>query len=380
MVESSGGMDAPFNIKEGDSDVEFRDDGSILISTQNLLRRKNRERRGSNVNNEIRKELDLANWDIFPPIELADYYGSVRLWPLPGSTDRDASPTEDGESSILHPAPSISGSVLSLLKADDSDVLDYLTYGMTPEQALDFMQHKGRSKMPLFFSEDDQASIIGSVTISDLAFGMAAKQRKLVEMAQTQVPIFPTESKLSDCIPSILQNGFIYGSNTNGKIVQIYTLADLAKHLHSTSEMFLRVQEIENLIRTILNKNEEENLKQAVSATKTLTDINRADGSGPLFTSADINYGLTSDSEPYVEKLSFSDYMKCFSSDAVWNHCFSSIEGLDRDKCLTTLNDARLARNRVMHISSDDILETLTPSFECLAVWLRKAVSKEQQE
>ncbi|MGV4302512.1 CBS domain-containing protein [Trueperella pyogenes] len=373
-------MDAPFNIKEGDSDVEFKDDRSILISTQNLLRRKNRERRGSNVNNEIREELARANWEIFPPIELADYYGDVRLSPVPNHIDRDPSSTEDGESPILYSASSIQGSVLSLLKADEPDDLDYLTYGMTPEEALDRMQNTGRSKMPLFFSEDDQASIIGSVTISDLAFGIAAGQSKLVEMAQTQVPIFPTESKLSDCIPSILQNGFIYGSDTNGKIVQIYTLVDLAKHLHSTSEMFLRVQEIENLIRKILSQTDEENLKQALSATKNLTDINRADGSGPLFTSADISYGRSNDSEPYVEKLMFSDYMKCFSSDVVWNHCFSSIEGLDRDKCLTSLNDARLARNRVMHISSDEIVETLTPSFECLAVWLRRAAPKEEQE
>ncbi|MHA6425444.1 hypothetical protein [Actinotignum schaalii] len=356
-------VNTPFNIRKGDKDVEFKEDGSILISTQNLLKRKNRERRGSNINNEIRAELTSMGWEMFPPIELADYYGDVQLSPRPNAANRDTS--------------SIQGSVLSLLKADEPDDLDYLTYGMTPNEALDRMQNTGRSKMPLSFSESDKASIIGSVTVSDLARGITAGQSKLVEMAQTQVPIFPTERKLSDCIPSILQHGFIYGSDTNGRIVQIYTLADLAKHLHSTTEMFLRVQEIENLIRRILGQVDEDILRKAVSETKSLTDIKKADDSGPLFNDEDINYGQSSESEQYIERLTFAGYMKCFSSKEVWKQCLS-IDGLDKDRCLTALNDARLARNKVMHISSDEIIEMLTPSFECLATWLRKAAPKNQ--
>ncbi|MDP9832676.1 CBS domain-containing protein [Trueperella abortisuis] len=386
MGENSDGTGTfPFNIQQDDSDAEFdyNDDGSIRsiqISTQNLLKRKNKVRRGNITNKEIRDELTRTKWEIFPAIENANYYGDVRLSPISSGSEASHSGITNGNNAASHISSAVQGSVLSLLKADEPNDLDYLTYGMTPKEALSQMQSTGRSKMPLFFNEEDMSSMIGSVTVSDLAFGIAEGKRKLVEMAQTQVPVFPTESKLSDCIPSILQNGFIYGSDSNRQIVQIYTLADLAKHLHSTSEMFLRVQEIENLIRRILSQATEDQLKKAVASTPALTEIKKSNNSAPLFTQEDISYGLSNESERYVETLTFAGYMKCFSSEVVWDSCFGNINGLDRDKCLSALNDARLARNKVMHISNDEIVETLTPSFECLAVWLRKAAPEEQQE
>lgn len=362
--------------KDRDDLFELGDTVEKTISTTDALEYFQRERRGAVVNGLIAAKLEALGLTMVPPIEDADYYGSVRIRRLDPTPPEGAAihvPSADdlveSQTSLENPI----GSVLSSLKLD-AEELDSLTYGMKVADAVELMKSKGRTKMPLFFNDSDRSTLIGTVTMADFALGIP-DSAALVTLAQTQVPVVSTNEKLSDWIPSILQHGFIYGRNPEGNIVQIYTTHDLAEHLNSIAQMFLRVHEIEELLRSVLSQVPDEKLREATRSIRSLGEIRAFNTEDSLFTTEEIQG--QGDTERYVEKLMFSDYMKCISHPEVWADYFegaktSTLLKLDRDLCLRSLNDARLARNSVMHISRQEVLETLAPSLECLAVWLRK--------
>lgn len=350
--------------------------GSGTISTLDLLWSYGRERRGSVVNNLIMSDLERHGLRMKPEISEADYYGNVLIYVHEPIEDEDFSTVD--VSNEMRSSGSLDesqmGWILSSLK-EDGDMLDFLQYGDSVETAIETMKVKGRSKLPLFFDGNDKSTLIGTVTLDDLTFDTATKDSKLVEKAQTHVPVVSTNEKLFDWIPAILQHGFVYGKNSEGSVVQIYTTFDVAMHLNSIAQMFLRVNELEDLIRSVLSKIPSDEVKDAKSEISNLHSIPLNSSGDMIFSREDIQSNNNEAAQHVSETFVFADYMKCFGSNTLWDNYFSSsINGfkLDKDKCLKSLNDARLARNRVMHSSSQDILDTLIPSFECLAVWLRK--------
>lgn len=372
------GPDESFEDSEQSSDpFEINGDDERSVRATAFLEFFGRERRGAIVNGLIAAELTNRGLEMFPSIEDADYYGNVlirRRKPAPPQRQNGLVKSETNQPLIQTSAANPIGSFISSLKSD-AEELDVLTYGMTVEQAVELMKAKGRTKMPLFFDDVDRSTLIGTVTLTDCTMDVASHETRLVELAQTQVPVVLTNEKLSDWIPAILQHGFVYGRNPDGCVVQIYTTHDLAVHLNSIAQMFLRVHEIEELMRNILDQVPDQELRDAMNNVGNINSIASSDGSGNLFKPEEIRPAGQGGSERFVESLMFSDYMKCISYPDVWTSYFASANTglvLDREKCLRSLNDARLARNRVMHISRQEVLETLAPSLECLAVWLRK--------
>jgi hypothetical protein len=263
--------------------------------------------------------------------------------------------------------------VLSSLK-DDAEELDFLEYGASVDDAINLMKEKGRTKLPLFFSATDKATLIGTVTLADLTFDVTDVDSKLVEKASTQVPVIGTNEKLFDWIPAIMSYGFVYGKNHDGQIVQIYTTHDVATHLNAIAAMFLRANELEELVRTVLAEVDEKELARARRSVGSLKDLD-LDGAGKKLKQNDISPSGGSDAEQrLVDTFTFADYMKCIADPLIWEQHFASrdVPMMDKERCIRSLNDARLARNEVMHFGRSNALGTLIPSFEALAVWLRK--------
>lgn len=380
--EKEHDLEEIYNKEDPEEEIDLFDLGDESfkeVYTVDVLNYFGRKRRGVVVNRLIEDSLADNNLTMIPDIEEADYYGYVTI--AENALDEDDSPV---------PSPSFSeetrrsedggavgrGSFLSSLKPDDAEELQSLSYDMTVSDAVEKMRSSGFRKMPLFFDSRDRSTLIGTVCIDDLAFDSVDEgTTRLVHLAQRQVPVVNTNEKLSDWIPSILEHGFIYGRGKDGSVVQIYTTHDVALHLNSVSEMFLRIYELENLLRGVFGLVDEETLRSAARRSGPLHEILDSTGCGPLFTQSDISPQDNGGEERYVETLTFANYMKCMSDDVIWENYFSdSVNGieLDRDRCLRSLNDARLARNRVMHVDRQEVLETLAPSLECLAVWLRK--------
>lgn len=165
--------------------------------------------------------------------------------------------------------------------------------------------------------------------------------------------------------------------------MQIYTTFDVALHLNTIAAMFLRANEIEELLRAALAGIKSQELASIRRNIKQLTDIELDEASGKRFSPQEI---VPSDSQEsgqrLVDAMVFSDYMKCIDDPAVWETRFASVTaaGITKEQCLRSLNDARLARNKVMHFNRSDDLDNLIPSFEALAVWLRKVVANNLHE
>lgn len=347
-------------------------------STQEVLSWFGRERRGAAVIRRINSDLEDFGLEMSPPIDEADYYGEVSIMPAFSSVKESVGDLEpnlregvavDGDASDDR----ATGWIISSLKPD-AGTLDFLTYGQTVDDAVDKMKTRGRSKLPLFFDERDRSSLIGTVTLSDLTMDSATSDSKLIDLAQTKVPVLPTSDSLMDWIPVILQHGFVYGKSADGSIVQIYTVSDVAHHLNTLAQMFLRANELEDLIRGFLSRFPSDEVAAARGSVNSLTSI-PLDPNGTKYLSQDeLNAGSGAD-EHVSEGYMFSDYMKCFGDQDFWGSRVAgqpSFGGLDKEMCIRSLNDARIARNKVMHISSQEILDTLIPSFEAAAVWLRK--------
>jgi hypothetical protein len=360
---------------------EFQDPSTVwTASTQEVLGWFGRERRGAAVVRWIREDLDRFNLEMKPSIEDADYYGNVTITPKSSSNDLDEHSTENTQDDLTPESESRSenaaGWILSSLKAD-ADTLDFLCYGETTNDAIEKMKSRGRSKLPLFFDENDMSSLIGTITLGDLTIDNATEQSKLIDLAQTKVPVLPTDDSLMDWIPAILQYGFVYGKRPDGTIVQIYTVTDVAHHLTTLAQMFLRANELEDLIRGYLSRFDDNDVESARDSIRNLTSIplhSSSDETEKYFAPEDLS---TSDAgEGHIaETFMFSDYMKCFGAPEFWDARAERSEKfrkLDKEKCIRSLNDARLARNRVMHVGRQDVVDTLIPSFEAAAVWLRK--------
>lgn len=354
-------------------------DESKRFRTTYVLKCFGRTRRGQVVNKLINDWLHENGLEMFPAIADADYYGEVIIHRRDASLN--FSTNKDTLSSSTASTPAISGVnswVLSSLK-DDAEELDYLEYGATVEDAVELMKQKSRTKLPLFFSKEDKSGLIGTVTLAQLTYDQMGDNPKLVEKATVQVPVVGTNEKLFDWVPTILRHGFIYGKNQDDEIVQMYTTFDVATHLNAIAAMFLRANEIEELLREVLSQVPEEDLRNAREQTRSLRSIPLDTSETKFFAQEDLASGNSLDAlHREVDSMMFSDYMKCIGDPQIWNEHFArtDIPGIDKETCMTSLNDARIARNTVMHFNRSDSLENLIPSFEALAVWLRKVAGR----
>lgn len=174
--------DVEIVVEEEDELDRFVNSGgqSRSFPTKYVLDRFGRTRRGAVVNARIQRWLDKHDLEMRPAIAEADYYGEVLIRRAarlePGSQE---APTDVPSAIITASFPGVNSWVLSSLK-DDAEELDFLEYGASVDAAVDMMKEKNRTKLPLFFSKEDRATLIGTVTLADLTFDAADSKRSVV--------------------------------------------------------------------------------------------------------------------------------------------------------------------------------------------------------
>lgn len=358
---------------------EIDHNGEYVIATINLLDCFGQQRRTPKMVQKIHDLLHQNDLQVTPSLEKADYYGDVVITTLEDQTRRSKYDTYHSDSTA---AESDDDWVLSALKSD-AEELQFLTYGMTVNEAITKMKVNGRSKLPLFFSASDMSTLIGTVTIFDLTTDAVGSHSNLTEKATTQVPVVHTNEKLFDWIPAILSYGFIYGKNRKEEIVQIYTVHDVAVYLNSITALFLRVNEIGELLKSVLRTVPEEEIAKAKGSYKKLHEVPISESSDdPEFLK---DYEIaprdsTDHDTALSDRLVFSDYIKVIGHPDIWEHYFKGrIPAItSKQDCIRTLNFTRLVRNQIMHFNHSDSLAMKAPVLESLAVWLRRL--KEQIE
>ena len=143
--------------------------------------------------------------------------------------------------------------------------------------------------------------------------------------------------------------------------------------------MFLRANEIEDLLRNVLNQVPEADLR-AAKKVGDLKKIPLDEDQTKFFCDDEIGSGNTGEAPRLIDTMVFADYMRCIGDPKIWENHFASynIVGMTKERCLRSLNDARLARNSVMHFNRSESPQNLIPSFEVLAVWLRKVAAQKR--
>ncbi|MCC5673420.1 hypothetical protein JNE43_00995 [Kocuria rhizophila] len=245
---------------------------------------------------------------------------------------------------------------------------------MSVDKAIAEMKQNGRTKMPLFFDVNNKKSLIGTVTAEKIAFSEDDNPR-IIDLIGPRVPVVRTDDPLFESVEAILEHGFVYGKDSDGEVVQIYTTADVATHLNSITQMYLRVDELEELIREVLMRLDEPEIDAALSRTKSLRAIKLNDLDEKLAKS-DINSDDTENSSHRAERLMFSDYMKVIGDEQVWSAFFGAGNlDLDKKSCVMSLNDARKARNKVAHNNRSDIDSTIAV-VEAAKAWLNYVLER----
>lgn len=359
-------------------DQEFKDHG-VLVSVQKLLEKAGVKRRGKQITRRINTKFADAGLIFEPALAQADYYGQVRIRPQKPETRSSevSSASEDAGDEL---APRQTEIMLSALKEDSAE-FECLALGATPLEALDEMVLHGYSKMPLFWDINKRTSFIGTVRVSKLAAVIAdayatpssgpanknqpkeenkppeeenkpeeeANEPKeegnkppeegsepeeeermpqldaedLLRAVETGAKVVSTSERLDDWVQEILDSGYIYGKDADGNIVQIYTRSDIGTYMHRMANAFIRVQNLEEVIRAILPRFMTSNLQDGSFDNElkkirriSLQDVKSFEDEKPLLKS-DAGEDRT-DPQKKILDLTFAQYVKCFGSEDLW--------------------------------------------------------------
>ncbi|KAA8720370.1 hypothetical protein [Corynebacterium spheniscorum] len=345
-------------------DQEFKDHG-VLVSVQKLLEIAGVKRRGKQITRRINTKFADAELIFEPALAQADYYGQVRIRPQKPETrsSKVSSASEDAGDEL---APRQTEIMLSALKEDSAE-FECLALGTTPLEALDEMVQSGYSKMPLFWDINKRTSFIGTVRVSKLGAVIAdayatpssgpanenqpkeeskpqEKENKpqeeenklkkeermpqldaedLLRAVETGAKVVSTSERLDDWVQEILDSGYIYGKDADGNIVQIYTRSDIGTYMHRMANAFIRVQNLEEVIRAILPRFMTSNLQDGSFDNElkkirriSLQDVKSFVREEPLLKS-DAGEDRT-DPQKKILDLTFAQYVKCFGSEDLW--------------------------------------------------------------
>lgn len=338
-------------------DQEFRERG-VLVSVQKLLEKAGRKRRGKQITRRINTKFTDARLIFEPAFDEADYYGQVRIRPqkLETRSSKVSSASEDAGDEL---APRQTEIMLSALKEDSAD-FECLALGISPLDALEEMVQRGYSKMPLFWDINQRTSFIGTVRVSKLGAVIAdayatpsstpdnknhPNQENIPQLAaedllravETGAKVVSTSERLDDWVQEILDSGYIYGKDSDGNIVQIYTRSDIGTYMHRMANAFIRVQNLEEVIRAILLRfadsyPDKDAFDRALKQVKRgrLIDVPQLEAGGHS------NKSKTNDDcedrRAKIDDLTFADYIKWFGSPEFsqkWKEKRNQLEGIE---------------------------------------------------
>lgn len=336
MSDQSSGQESgiinPTEITETDYDSlsginEFLDNvtrgNSYIIPLERLLRLNGNMKRGKYVNRKINEALERRGLVSEPPVERADYYGSVIIH---DPRDRVTS------GSVGLPISAFAADQAELVVAKPNDQIGKIKTLMIVNDY---------SQIPVI----DGKNLLGSVTWKSLA-----NNQKLTDCDEARKAISTgghvadSSDDLFDLVPLIIDDEFIYYRDKKNFIVGVVTASDLAHTFQSSTGPFLRIGEIENRLRMLIDKLPLPQLKA------------KAD---PAITRKD---GINS-----ARDLTFGEYIRALEDKAIW----AQLEiPFDRIICIETLNAVKDVRNDIMHFKNDGSLDEEGSIDKCLN-WLR---------
>lgn len=293
------------------------------IPLERLLRLNGNLRRGKYVTQKINSELESRRLLSEPPIERADYYGTVII--------------HDPRDKV---APGPVGFPISALSQNEDDLVS-----APPTERIGkiktLMLMNDYSQIPII----DGKNLVGSVTWKSIAqksdLHVDDEARKAMSSGGH---VAESSDDLFELVPRIIAEEFIYFRDNRRQIKGIVTASDLAQTFQETTGHFLRIGEIENRLRALIDK-----LPLIVIEEKANPGITRKNGIKG------------------ARDLTFGEYIRILEDKEIWE---SLKIPYDRVICVKHLIAIKDVRNDVMHFNSGNVIDA-DGDIEKSLNWLR---------
>lgn len=312
------------------------------VSVREFLRWFGAKRRGYWIVDAIREELAKRGVQTIPDFESAYIDAPIAFAsadepdkkdvevPLEGvavsvETSEPETSVQDEVSALIAEDPTYR---LSKLAAANQAVVSIKPNGSTAEAAT-LMMSRGFSQLPVMTTEREVKGVVtwASLAINSLSQNRATEAREIMLPAQE----IRSDASLFDAVPIIVQHDYVLVRGPNAAITGIITASDLSNQFRSSSEPFLLISEIENLLR------------QIIGSRFTVEEI--AQSKDPGDSQRKING---------VSDLNFGEYVRILENDSRWQKLNLP---LDRATVCKTLDRVREIRNDVVHFDPDGIDE-----------------------
>lgn len=321
--------------------TKLRKGESVFITVRELLSHFDWERRSSNAIIQIRRTLKKLSLTTTPK------FYSVNLDTLVQIIDRNAIDEESEEEREDVRQPIITFGMLKVvdnqralrdkLKSKGGN-LGYPKWIVSPQENIEaaaiLLAEENVDFVPVGVSED---KIIGTIAWDDIATqDLLKRDRTTVRCSRIcRDPIFVRESEsVYDKKFEITKYGHVYVKDDQGRCFAVVRSGDLAEELLRLTENFLLLQEIENLIRMIIEMAEPKQDEINASAHEDRKD-----------------QGLK------LEQLTFSEYKSLILNAGVrarLNSNFGLGEQLVRQIANEHIEHTRIIRNKVLHFHPDE--------------------------
>lgn len=287
------------------------------------------KKRGSTLVTMIESELERRGLTCVPEIVSADYYGEVTVLDLRDLPDRPAS---------------IVGWPISSVLDEESELV-----GVDPDTPLSqvetIMVMKCYSQIPVL--SHCNRELHGSVTWKALA--RWSGDRSTATAKQAMVPggyTADSSASLLAHIGAIIDNEFIYIQSPSKEYVGILTATDLADSFLETSGPFIKLGEIEQRVRALVDQLPIPDLQDCK---------NENDSSRTVASASDLTFG---------------EYIRIVENPGRWSRI-----GLAFDRCtvLENLKEVNTIRNDVMHFRPHPLEPEKIKALDWCLNWLREA-------
>lgn len=297
------------------------------VSVKKFLALWGYKKRGAHILRVINRELSRRGLVTSPDIALADYYGDIEILYQQDLSGRPEVEIGWPVSSVLDPERElvVVGPDESLSRVETLMIIN------------DFSQIPVMNK--------NRRELHGSVTWQSIARWQGDKSGATARhVMDKERPTARSSDSLLMHINRIIENEFLYIQDPTGLYVGVLTSTDLAEGFLTTAGPFIKIGEIENRLRALVN-----HLPLPV-----IHKVAELSGATRAIESAD--------------DLSFGQYVAILEKGDNWQQLNLSF---DRKTVIENLRDVNTVRNDVMHFRPTELDAQATEVIDKCLNWLR---------
>lgn len=299
----------------------------LKVSTKTIISNYGVSRRGWRVIQGVNDLLNKYELTMEPSFETANFYGQVEILPKP---------TIQVNGALKNPKYIDSIPRLGIIKSSDlvnsenkDETLLSIKKESTIKEAVSLMALHNFSQLPILTSKRDVYGMISWKTIGKaLAFG---KKCEFVKDCFEPIEVLNYDEPLFKAVKIILSKEVILVRDFKNEISGIITATDVGEQFLILSEPFLLIEQIENLIRQLLDdKLTFDDINKVLDVTKYDKEIK------------------------HLSDLSFGHYVRILENEKL----FQKFEiFVDRVILKNMLEEVNVIRNEVMHFSPEALEE-----------------------